>query len=74
MNPFEALYGRQRNIPIGWNNPVDKITLGPDMLKKMEQKIVQIKQNLKIAHDRQKSYADRKKTPREFKLGDHVYL
>jgi hypothetical protein len=53
---------------------VDRITLGPDILKKMEQKVVQIKHNLKIAHDRQKSYADRKKTPREFKLGDHVYL
>jgi hypothetical protein len=52
MNPFEALYGRQRNIPISWNNPVDIITLNLDMLKKMEQKIVQIKQNLKIAHDR----------------------
>jgi hypothetical protein len=74
MNPFEGLYGRQRTIPVDWNNPVDKITLGPDMLKKMEQKIVQIKHNPKIAHDRQKSYADRKKTPREFKLGDDVYF
>jgi hypothetical protein len=33
MSPFEALYGRQCNIPINWNNPVEKITLGPDMLK-----------------------------------------
>jgi hypothetical protein len=33
MSPFEALYGRKCNIPINWNNPVDKITLGPDLLK-----------------------------------------
>ena len=34
---FEALYGRQCNIPISWNNPIDRITLGPDLLKEMEQ-------------------------------------
>jgi hypothetical protein len=33
MCPFEALYGRQCEIPISWNNPVDKITIGPNMLK-----------------------------------------
>jgi hypothetical protein len=74
MSPFEALYGRQCNIPISWNNPVDRVTIGPDMLKEMEQQVIQIRQNLKIAQDRQKSYADRKRTPREFKAGDHVYL
>jgi hypothetical protein len=36
--------------------------------------VIQIKQNLKVAQNRQKSYADRKRTPREFKMGDHVYL
>jgi hypothetical protein len=56
------------------NNLVEKIILRPDMLKEMEQKVVQIKQNMKIAQDRQKSYADRKMTPREFKVGDNVYL
>jgi hypothetical protein len=36
--------------------------------------VIQIKQNMKTAQDRQKSYVNRKKTPREFKIGDHVYL
>jgi hypothetical protein len=36
--------------------------------------VTQIKQNLKVAQNRQKSYADQKRTPREFKTGDHVYL
>jgi hypothetical protein len=43
------------------------------MLKEMEQQVIHINQNLKIAQDRQKSYAYRKRTPREFKIGDHVY-
>jgi hypothetical protein len=74
MSTFESLYSRPCNIPIGWNNPVDRIMTGPDMLKEMEQQVVQIKQNLKITQDRQKSYANKKRTPRKFKAGDHVYL
>jgi hypothetical protein len=74
MIPFEALYGRQRNILISWNNPVDRITPKPELLKEMDQQIVKIKQNMKIAHDRQKRYEDKNRAPREFKVGDHVYL
>jgi transposase InsO family protein len=74
MIPFEALYGRKCNIPISWDNLVDWITLGPDMLKEMELEIAKIKQNLKVAQDRKKSYADKNITQREFKVGEHVYL
>jgi hypothetical protein len=52
MSPFEALYGRKCKIPISWDNLVDKMTIEPDMLKEMEQQVVQIKRNLKIAQDR----------------------
>jgi hypothetical protein len=47
MSPFEALYGRQCKIPISWGNPVDRITIRPDVLKEMEQQVIRIKQNLK---------------------------
>jgi hypothetical protein len=40
----------------------------------MEEQMLKIKQNLKAAQDRQKSYVDKKKTHREFKVGDHVFL
>jgi hypothetical protein len=74
MSPFEVLYGRPCNTPIIWSNPINIIYFRPDMLKEMEQQVTQIKQNLKVTHDRQKSYIDQKRTPREFKMGDHVYL
>jgi hypothetical protein len=74
MSPFEVLYGRKCRVPISWDNPVDKITLGPELLKEMEQAMIKIRQNLKVAQDRQKSYADSKRTHKEFKVGDHVYL
>jgi hypothetical protein len=44
MSPFEALYGRQCKIPIGWSNPVDRITIEPDMMKEIEQKMIQIRE------------------------------
>jgi hypothetical protein len=40
MSPFEALYGRKCKIPINWINLVERITIRPDMLREMEQKVV----------------------------------
>ncbi|GJW89476.1 hypothetical protein Tco_0164816 [Tanacetum coccineum] len=38
------------------------------------EKISQIKARLKAARDRQKSYADKRRKPLEFSVGDHVLL
>jgi hypothetical protein len=74
MSPFEALYDRKCNTPMIWDNPVDRIVVGPELLKEMEDQMIKIKQNLKFSQDRQKSYADKNRTHRKFKVGDHVFL
>jgi hypothetical protein len=51
MSRFEALYHSQCKIPISWSNPMDRITIGPDMLKEMEQEVVHIRKNLKIGQN-----------------------
>ena len=43
-------------------------------IKEMEEQMLKIKQNLKVAQDRKKIYADKNRTHREFKVGDHVFL
>ena len=48
--------------------------VGPEFLKEMEEKMLKITHNLKASQDRQKSYADKNITHREFKVGDHVFL
>jgi hypothetical protein len=48
MSPFEVLYGRSCNTPVSWSNLINRVTIGPDMLKEMEQQETQIKQNLKV--------------------------
>jgi hypothetical protein len=74
MSPFESLYGRRCNTLVSWDNPADRKVVGPELLKEMEDQMLKIKQNLKTAQDRQKSYAHKNRTHREFKVGDHVFL
>jgi hypothetical protein len=74
MAPFEALYGRKCRTPVSWNRLEDRVLVGPEMLQVMEDQVLQIRQRLKEANDRQKSYADAKRTPREFSVGDKVLL
>ena len=74
MSSYEALYGRRSRKPVTWDNPVDRVVLGPELLKEIEQEVVNIRQNLKSSQDRQKSYADKHRMNREFSVGDHVYL
>ncbi|GJW60800.1 putative reverse transcriptase domain-containing protein [Tanacetum coccineum] len=42
--------------------------------KKLLRKISHINDKLKVAHDRQKSYADKRRKPLEFSVGNHVLL
>ena len=51
------------------DNPRDRVVLGPKLLKDMEDQVVKIMQNLKVAQDRQKFYADKNRTTRELKVG-----
>nr|GFB21040.1 reverse transcriptase domain-containing protein [Tanacetum cinerariifolium] len=48
--------------------------LGLEIVQETTEKIVQIKERLKVARDRQKSYADKRRKPLEFSVGDKVLL
>lgn len=73
-SPFEELYGRKCNTPINWNDLVNRVHIGPDMLREMEHEMVTIRQKLKVAQGRQKSYAYQHRVHKEFKVAEHVYL
>ena len=57
-----------------WDNPVNKIVLGLELLKEMEQEVAKIRKNLKETQDKQKIYVDKNIMNREFDVGDHGYL
>nr|GEX14964.1 putative reverse transcriptase domain-containing protein [Tanacetum cinerariifolium] len=72
--PFEALYGRKCRSPVCWTEVEEAQILGPELIQETTKKIVQIKQRMQAACDRQKSYADLKRKPMEFQVGDKVML
>ncbi|GJX44452.1 putative reverse transcriptase domain-containing protein [Tanacetum coccineum] len=72
--PFEALYGRKCRSPVCWTEVGEAQILGPELIQEMTEKIVQIKKRMEAARDRQKSYADLKRKPMEFQVGDKVML
>ena len=53
---------------------MDSLVLGPELLKEMEEIVKQVQGNLKIVQDRQKIQADLKRTPKEFQVGEHVFI
>ncbi|GJZ73015.1 putative reverse transcriptase domain-containing protein [Tanacetum coccineum] len=71
---FEALYGRKCRSPIMWAEVGEGQLIGPELVQETTEKISQIKDRLKAARDRQKSYADKRRKPLEFSVGDYVLL
>ncbi|GKA57903.1 putative reverse transcriptase domain-containing protein [Tanacetum coccineum] len=71
---FEALYGRKCRSSICWSEFGDSQLTGPELIREMTEKIVQIKNRLLTARRRQKSYADVRRKPLEFNVGDMVML
>ena len=47
---------------------------GPDLIRDTSEKVGLIRKRLLTAKSRQKSYADRRRRPLEFEVGDHVFL
>jgi hypothetical protein len=58
MSPFEALYRRKCTTLISWDNLVERLMMGPEILQKIEKMVNMVQQNLKEAQDQQKSYTD----------------
>ncbi|GJR43313.1 putative reverse transcriptase domain-containing protein [Tanacetum coccineum] len=72
--PFEALYGRKCRSPVCWAEVRDNQITSPEIIHETTEKIVQIKQRIQAARDRQKSYVDVRRKPLEFQVGDKVML
>jgi hypothetical protein len=58
MAPFEALYGRKCRTPLFWNQTGETQVFGPDVVRNVEEQVRMIRDNLRVAQSRQKSYAD----------------
>jgi hypothetical protein len=52
----------------------EKVILGPDLVKEAEATIRSIRDNLKAAKSRQETYANKRRRPLAFDVGNQVYL
>ena len=68
------MYGRKCRTPLYWDQIGEKQLFGPDIIEDAEQMVQAVRENLRIAQSRQKSYADGKRRDLTFSVGDHVYL
>ena len=74
MAPYEALYGRKCRSPVHWDEAGERQYLGPEMVDEATEAIRKIQKRMETAQSRQKSYADKKRRPLEFAIGDKVFL
>ncbi|KAH0644862.1 hypothetical protein KY284_032746 [Solanum tuberosum] len=74
MAPFKALYGRRCRSPVGWFEVGEIALIGLESVYEAIEKVRLIRERLKMAQSRQKSYVDVRRRELEFEIGDWVYL
>ena len=74
MAPYEALYGRKCRTPLCWTKLGERKVIGPDLIKETEEKVKMIRERLKVAIYRHKSYSDMKRKDIRYEIGDKVFL
>jgi hypothetical protein len=72
--PFEMLYGRRSQTPLFWSETGERKVFGPDIFQEAEKQVCMVRENLRVAQSRQKSYADHRRRELSFEVGDFVYL
>jgi hypothetical protein len=74
MAPFEMLYGRRCQTPLFWSEARERKVFGADILQEAKEEVCMVRENLRVAESRQKSYADHRKRDLSFEVRDFVYL
>ena len=74
MAPYEALYGRPCRSPMCYTESREATLIGPELVQENTEKIRVIRDRLLAAQSRQKSFADHRRRPLEFQVGDRVFL
>ncbi|KAJ9552914.1 LOW QUALITY PROTEIN: hypothetical protein OSB04_016959 [Centaurea solstitialis] len=72
--PYEILYERKCRTPLCWNEVGERQLAGPKIVQITSDKINQVRERLKTARDRQRSYADKRRKDIEFQVGDQDML
>ncbi|GJU36263.1 putative reverse transcriptase domain-containing protein [Tanacetum coccineum] len=69
-----AIILQRCHSPVCWAEVGQVQLTDPEIVRDTKEKVIQIKQRMQDAHDRQKSYVDLKRKPMEFQVRDKVML
>jgi hypothetical protein len=73
MSPFETKWQEMQDSSI-LDQTRGRQFFGPELIQEAEEQVRIIRENLRVAQTRQKSYANNRRRPLEFEEGDYVYL
>ncbi|CAL9014110.1 unnamed protein product [Prunus brigantina] len=74
MSPYDALYGKQCRTPFYWDEVGENRLEVSEDVERTKKQVEIIRERLKAAQDRQKSYADNRRKDLQFEVGDWVFL
>ena len=74
MAPYETLYGRKCRSSVHWYETREKEIEKIDFIKETTNAIHKIRQRMETTQSHKKSYADKRKRPIEFEVGDSFFL
>ena len=74
MAPYEALYGQRCCTPLCWDDAGGVEGVAPDQIQDDIARVAQIRERMLAAQSRQKSHADKRRRPLEFRVGSQVWL
>jgi hypothetical protein len=74
MAPVEMLFGHRCQTPLFWNEDGEWKVFGPDIVQEAEKQVRMVRENLRVAQSRQKSYVDHRRRELILEAGDFVYL
>ena len=74
MAPFEFLYGRKCRTPLNWSENGERQLFGLDIIKEAEEQVCIVRDQLKGAQSRQKSYYDCHHREESYNIDEKAYL
>ena len=74
MTPFEALYRRKCRTPVCWDEMGERKINDMELIEISFEKIRIVRERLKVAQDRQKSYVNNRRKELEFEMHNLVFF
>jgi hypothetical protein len=68
------LYGRRCRTPLFWSETRERKVFSPEILQEVDKQVCMVKENMRVAQSRQKSYANHRRRELSFEVRDFVYL